>query len=427
MTHPSDDLLTQYAVGEAVDVEDHLTDCERCAQRVELVRQLLGDAVGESEESYEETPSRRLERERDAALRVIMNLPSTPDAGLRDRLLESAELRTEGGALELIGWIPQVRWSNPRRALIAASSVVDLVRSLDYESPSMRLQLEAGALRELASTHRTLAAYENALNLLRQAESIAAKLPISDVEMARVWYERGRVFLELGECGEAREWASLAAEGFRRFADQRRVNRSQYMIAASYFNEGSPAASAEAFSDLLEALRDDGDEVTIACVKSALGHISVRSGDVAEACELLQDAAATFRGRGMPVDALRSEWGMARVAMAEGRFEVAVETLRDLIDRFSRLDLAEEASLARLDLYESLLILGRIEEAEVEVRKSLEVLSGRFSRREQQRALSYLREISELRETQPDHVREVCDFLDLSRVNPKLSFSPPAS
>ncbi len=395
-------------------------------QHVELVRQLLSEAGHGGDDGSSVAPARRLERERDEAHRAIKNLPSIPEAGLSKRLLESPELRTEGGALELLDWIPQVRWSNPRRALIAASSLVDLVRSLESQSPSLQLQLEVGAVRELASTHRALAAYENALNLLRQAETIAAKLPISELELARVWYERGRVFLELGECEAAREWASRATEGFRQFADKRRFNRAKFMIAASYFNEGSPAAAAEAFRDLLGALRDDGDEVTVACVKSALGHISVRTGAAAEASALFEDAVMTFRSRGMAVDALRSEWGQARVMMAEGRFDESVEALRGLVGSFGRLDLVEEVSLLRLDLYESLLILGRIDEAEHEVRKSLEVLSGRFSRREQQRALAYLREISELAETQPELVREVRDFLELSRANPKLSFSPTA-
>ncbi|MBW3672309.1 MAG: tetratricopeptide repeat protein, partial [Acidobacteria bacterium] len=257
--------------------------------------------------------------------------------------------------------------------------------------------------------------------------SLVDELPISELEVARVWYERGRIHLELGECSEARRWAKKAAEGFECFGDQRRKNRSMYMVAGSYFNEGSMRAAADAFLALLDVFEDDHDEVSVACVSSALGHIFVREGRTSEALAMFRRAISIFRNRGMSVDAMRAEWGLARILIAENDFEAAVEKLRKLIQQFLSLKLVEEASLVRLDLYEALLLLDRRNEAEAEVRESLSVLSGRFSQREQQRALAYLREISELRQPRPEWVREVSDFLDLSRLNPGLEFTRGAN
>lgn len=57
------------------------------------------------------------------------------------------------------------------------------------------------------------------------------------------------------------------------------------------------------------------------------------------------------------------------------------------------------------------------------IRESVTALSGRFSRREQQRAIAYLQEIAQLDDPRPEQVREVADYLDVSRFNPHLSFS----
>lgn len=425
MDHPPEDLLTQYATGVAVDVGDHVDRCDQCARRVETVRQLLHDSLGDEAAGNIEAAVQVRERERERARKAISALSGLEDQRLRDVLLDSPELRTEGGVLELLEWLPGVRWARPQRALVAAASVMELIAKLNDGSPMLTRSL-VSAVRELSSVHRALGQYDDALNRLKEAESIAEELPISELDLARVWYERGRIHLELGDCEEARRWAQLAVGGFRSFNDQRRINRAMYMIAASYYNEGSMTAAAESFDTLLGALHDDGDEITVACVKSALGHIFVRVGKVSDAPALFDEAISIFRGRGMSVDVLRARWGKARVAMACARYDQAVDQLRRLTEQFSDLELLEEASLVRLDLYECLLILGRVEEAESEVRESLSVLSGRFSRREQQRALAYLREVSDLRRPQPESVRVVTDFLDLSRSNPRLAFSPTA-
>ena len=421
MNHPSQDLLIQLAAGVETDIGEHVEECDLCSRKVGEISALIS---GHDREHPGQSDSPRA-TERDAAHQTISKLQAVSDQNLRERLMSARELRTPGGIDELLDWLPGVRWSRPERALIAANVVVDLLDELPGDSPNLLAQLRVGALRELASALRALGRYDQALEVLREAETHAETLPISELELARIQYERGRTHLELGECEEARLWASKATDGFRRFGDQRRVNRAAYMIAASYFNEGNMDASAEAFLKVL-ALAEGGDETTTACTRSALGHVYVRTGRASEAVPLFRKAIATYRERGMFVDVLKSEWGLARVLIAESDYERAIETLRGLARQFQDLKLIEEASLVRLDLYEALLIVERLDEAEAEVRSSLDVLSGRFSRREQQRAVAYLREVVELREPRPEWVREVSDFLDLSRANPQLTFEAPA-
>jgi tetratricopeptide (TPR) repeat protein len=430
MSHPAEDLLIQFALGVASDdeIESHLCLCSDCAREVEALRNLAAEERPHDRDRLDSLVrlERQLDQERDDALRALAAL-ELRGVNLEDTVLSENALHSAGGIQVLLNHVAGVRRSDPSAAVQLGRIALRLVVSLPTENLSIpRNHLQVDALREYASSRRAIGDYEDSLRLLEEAEGIAETLVVGDYEIARLRYERARTYLDFGECEKAREWARSAAETFALFGDQRRVNRSRYLMAGCLYYELRNEEAVKEFSRLLPRLEEDGDLQSLVVAWNALGHLCARLGRPEEGRPLLYRALELSRREGMQADHLRARWGLGLSDLSKGEYDPALAPLGESAEGFEAIGLLEEAALVKLDLAQALLVLGRLTEAEAACRQSLDVLSSRLPHRAQKRALASLREIVESRELSPEALDEMGVFLYASRFNPSLSFGGSA-
>ncbi|MBW3670493.1 MAG: hypothetical protein KY432_02340 [Acidobacteria bacterium] len=423
MNHPPVEVLIQHAFGMTTVESQHIAACGACADEVEELSSIkTATRTLEMPADLAEMGS-RFDAEKSAAHDVLAGLEPS---GILDALSSSAELATEGGLQALIESIPSIRRSDPVSAFELAQ---ELILTLEVRAASDQWSLAeetyADALREAAACARVLSRYDEALELLEDAERRARNLPTGDYLLGRIWYERAGIGVWRAS-SRTREWASRAAEVFARFGDTRRYNRSRYLVAISYYNDRDYRQTIEALYELLPHLEADEDRETRAAACSVLGHALLRDGSSQGASRAFSEAMAAYESLDRPIDRLRASWGLARTDLKLGNLEQALQSLQQLRSRFRDVRLEEEAALVGLDVTETLLLLSDHEAALVVCRESMETLDERFSGREQKRALAYLSEITNTRMNIED-LSYVSDFLFDSVSQPGLLFLNPSA
>lgn len=423
MNHPPVEILIQHAFGMTTDESQHIAACGPCTEEVEELSSIkTASRTLEMPAELAEMES-RFDAERSAAHDVLAGLEPS---GVRNALFWRAELATQGGLQALIETVPSIRRNDPARAFeLAQELIVTLEARAASDQWSLAEEMYADALREAAACARVLSRYDEALELLEDAERRARNLPTGDYLLARIWYERAGIDVSR-EGSRTREWASKAAEVFARFGDTRRYNRSRYLVAVSHYNDRNYRQTIGALYDLLPHLEADEDRETRAAAWSMMGHALLRDESSREASRAFSEAMAAYESLDRPIDRFRASWGLARTDLKLGNLEQALQSLQQLRIRFHDIGLEEEAALVDLDVTEALLLLSDHEAALVTCRDAMETLNERFSGREQKRALAYLSEITTT-SLKVEDLSYVSEYLFDSVSQPDLLFLNPSA
>lgn len=422
MTHPPVEILIQHALGMDTIEANHIAECPECLGEVEELSVICATRPSREMPAALAELSSRFDEEKSAARALLDRLGP---AEIRDAMLSRDELSTDGGMQALIESIPSIRRKDPARALgISQELIVGLEAGITGpDTRGLRAEMHSDALREAAACARVLGRYDDALGYLEDSETLASELPAGDYLLGRIWYERAGI--EVSREGEgAREWAARAAEVFARFGDNRRHNRSRYLVAISHYNDRNYRRTIEDLNELLLLLEADDDRETQAAAWSVLGHSLLRDDSAEEARDAFSQAIAAYERLDRPIDRLRSSWGLARAELKLGSPVHSLSVLEGLTVNFRRVHLDEESALVGLDITEACLLLGDHDRALAVCRESMQTLNDRFAGREQKRALAYLAELAGTR-MDVDDVRHVSAFLFDSVSHPDLPFSHP--
>lgn len=418
MTHPPVEILIQHTLG-MTDVAEsgHIVDCGVCGEEIERLGVTFAGAASRvfPHDLARYEASLCSERAEGRAL-----------VGLSADELEIALARgTRGmGAIrEVLESVPALRRRDPEEAMRVVSVLLATTGRAEQEPD---LELRADILRESACSARVLGRYGESEQRLDEAERLASALstPGSEFLLGRIWYERAA--LAMNDQRKVEPWAEKAAEVFLRYGDAKRLNRTRYLLAAAAVNEGRYRDAIDRLDDVLRQAETGQDRSLRAMCSSLLGQALTREDRLAEARDAFRSAADGFEMLGLEVDRFRARWAMARVDVKLGAWDLAWSKLREVREQFHALHLLEEYGLAGLDLAELMLLLDEDGEARELCLESMTILNERFGGREQQRALAYLRELTERQEIAAESLQHVTEFLhDVAR-QPGLAFTPPA-
>lgn len=428
--HFPEEVLLLFAVDpgsseDPIEVESHLRECPECRSIVGTISAVRSSPpLPRMETTSLEDLELRLSDQTVEAGPAIEQLLQRPPEHWPEIARSDSRLCTVGGLRAVLQVIPDLRRSEPERALELSRLVSSLCESLIAENPSFVAHAHASAWKERAITLRILGRFEESISALNGAENRFVKLPVAEFDLAGVWYQRAMVLRELDQLDEALRWIDRAEVVFERFGQTRMTNRARYVRGAILFRRGEIDRAEEIFRDLLPRLERSDDEQTVALLYNSLGQCAVERHPL-EAELFLVRAVRAFEALGYELDLLRARWGLARVFLATGRNPQAITTLEGLEHAFARRGAEDDAGLVALDRAEGLLALDRAAEATAVCRAALERLRG-SSPRNVIHAVEFLRDAAAQGTATPALVRHVRRFMEKAPKQPALIFAPPA-
>lgn len=444
MEHPSDDVLSAYALDSALvpsrtAVDDHLLTCADCRARLEMIRSfdaLLRDPASWSEEKpsrtrdilvQQETLHRREDIEAKELLRPVLD--GTSGSFVWANLAEKSKYHTGGVVRHLIAHADSASYSHPLYALNVAETAVAIASMLSKErySAADLTSWRGTAWKMRANALRHLGRFAKALESLDFAEREYRALPRPELDLAAVTFVRATILHEQEEHERA---AQLAAECTRQFVDlgQSELYLSAYLLQGAIAYETRDLATAERVFRQIYAHGDSTDSsMWIARASQALGLCFIESGALDDAVQHLTTALRRFKDLGVLVEEIRCRWALARVAQKGPAPEAAISRLKAVREEFTNLGVTTDAALVTLDLMETYLMLRKWREVRraagnvVTLFREAGMLTGAIT------AANWLRHAARMKSITPTMLDAVRRYLRRVDLQPDFSFVPPTA
>lgn len=426
MTHYDEEKLILYAVApeecrDRMEIREHIEACAPCEKDFQTIRRQLGGDPAIQLQALE----RILDVEaqiagEEAAFETWLKESSNRNEARLTRILNSM-----GGLRALLRHLPDLRRKAPVRTLELAELALESSASLDqriYERDAIA-HLRGLLWKECANTQRVLGRFQEAMTSLDHAEE-QFRNSVQEHELAGVWYVRAATLREIDDLGLADLWLTEALDVYRRFGDSWMENRATYMQGAILYRQGRFAEARETFERLIPLVKAEGDEATLASLLSATGQVAVDLGDFATAESRLDEALRLYTRLELPLEALRVQWGVARLKISTGRFQEGIQALREVQSSFRSHQLVDEQNLIGLDLTDALLATDNPEEAAKACEAIVSGLRATGSTPNLLRAAEYLREATARRNATRTLVLEVRTFFEQARKSPGKQFQP---
>jgi tetratricopeptide (TPR) repeat protein len=317
--------------------------------------------------------------------------------------------------------------SEPLEALIfadLAQTVADLLPDDTYPNNAV-YELRGTASKERANALRRLAEFDEALESLRRAEEAYGHLRSSGHGLAAVELIRAGVYYERGELKEATKHVELAEHGFEHQGLERQRMKAVLLRGEIAYEALDYAGAAKIFQEIIEFGEKISDARWTARGSYCRAACELERGNVAEAVMLYQTALMIFREIGPVEDRISTEWGLARVALHDGKATDAVRSLRDVITALEQIGTVGNAALAGVDLSEALLVLERWDEIVKVAARAFRVLKKAGNVTGALTALAYLKEAAAKRQLTPEALNVVREYLRRVEHEPDLLFVAP--
>ncbi|PYQ28766.1 MAG: hypothetical protein DMF56_13885 [Acidobacteria bacterium] len=370
--HYDDDSLIALASA-SVAMDEHLTACSDCRERLETYR-LIAEAMADettwntrplSDAPVPETIANlrgfadRMAIEDAEAAQLLPNLLVGPREQWMSTLHHHSEYRTAGMVRKLLEAVPTALDIMPRDAVELTALAIEIADNLETATP----QLRGAAWRERAyalfytgdfvGAEKALCASERHFT-----ESVANEYDLARVGVVRALVERG---LEryTSAIGHARESARL----FRMYEDKTRNASARLaevnLLLISHQYDRAYTALVAFRNELCRELDSDA----YGRVLANLGYCCWKLSRSDEALHYLDAAAQLFEELGVSTEATRARWNAARVLAAEGRINDALPRLRAVVTEVERTGMMASATEASLEIAELLLATGAFDEA----------------------------------------------------------------
>jgi len=307
--------------------------------------------------------------------------------------------------------------SDPEMSVKLTTLATSIADRLENDTSSSVCLLRSNAWREHAESLTFVGRNEEAFAALERAEEELAKGGSPDFDRARLVLTRANVLHQVHRGLEAVFQVREAAAVFLRIGEMRQFVNARLIESTILYLAGRPADALAAWRDLDRDLGGGSKDASASAMMFHTIALCFRGlGDFAGARTYFARAKANFIAAGSTADAVKVDWSVARVLLAEGRLVEAVSALTVVGVEFGRLSMRVEEALVGLDRVDALLALDR----SIEARKICPPIIAAFNAsgldRETARALAYLHdalrrssrhatEVSDIRSVTIPHVR----------------------
>jgi tetratricopeptide (TPR) repeat protein len=439
--HISDEVLIAYADDpeSAPAIEAHLRACSACWNALSFYRTL--NAELREEETWrtekELTTSSGLQAVRDfadriasedaEAARLLEHVIDSPYRFTRANIITKKRFHTGGVVRKLCEAVREQCDLEPPYAMELVQAAQAIAESLpnDYYPAAAVYELRGRAWKEYATVCQYLGRFQNGLDALHRAESAYRHLGDSGLGLAAVKLSRAILLWKLKRYSEALPLARSAAADYASRRETRRYVEAQEVEAVILQGVGNLSAAREIYRkefNLADSLED------VEMKARAAGNLGINyrdSGDLGNASKYLIIALQLFQGLGQGVKVARTRWSIARLSLAAGNFRDAERYLRVAQRDLEEKGLRSDATEARLDLAEALLMLDELEEVEslcTEVAgfyRQTRIVTGALT------AATFLKEAAVKRLLRREHIQQVRDYLVELNEHPELAFATP--
>ncbi|MEO8381859.1 MAG: hypothetical protein ABI779_19515 [Acidobacteriota bacterium] len=307
-----------------------------------------------------------------------------------------------------------------------AQVIADLLPDDIYPNNAV-YELRGTAWKERANALLRQAEFDEALESLRRAEDAYAHLRSPGYGIAAVELVRGAVYYERGDLREAAKHADEAEQLFAHQGLELQRMKAVLLRGEVAYEALDYATAATTFQQVTEFGEKIKDARWIAQGWYCRAAAELDRGHLNEAAVLYQKAAAIFRETGPEEDVIGTDWGLARVALHDGKATDAARRLRNVIAAFERIGRVSNVALAGIDLSEALLALERWEEIVKVSSHSFRVLKKAGNVTGALTALAYLKEAAAKHQVTPETLKVVREYLRRVEREPDLLFAPPPS
>jgi len=355
----------------------------------------------------------RLEEERAAAREQLEPLLESPERFEAARVDHDARFQSSA-VVEVLTWTAEsLHDDRPEFARVISDAAVRIAMNLAGVE-----QLRSRSLLGCAHLARgkvlfIIGRYRDAEDELRLAnDAFAADRRATDWDFARVALMHANVCVETDRLDEALEQASRAATRFGMFGDTARYLAARMVEGHVLFMNRDYGNAARVLDRVAEQARRIGDALHRARACQSAGNCYIELGEPSRAEARLREALALWNELGLEVERIRTNWSLGVLAKARGDLDGAIVRLEDAYRAFEAAGVVNDAAMARLELAEVLLLVGRAADVREVLRGVVVRFTGEGLMRNANVALAYLREAVESGAVEQRVIQHVRRYLE---------------
>lgn len=417
-----------------------LTGCRECRERSagrwgpEVARRPDHGADGRFDQIFARAARAALglgamiDEERKTAPALVAELGRHPFERQLLLVANSRRFRTYGLAEALCAAAFGSGFRDPRRAIEQARVALEISDRLPASRYGERLVNDLRA---------------RSWGTLGNAQRIGSRLPAAEKSIGRGLElaergtgdpsERARLlsFLASLRTAQRRFDEALAVEDrvlrlYRELGDRHMIGRTEAHKAFVLRCMGEPEKAIELSESALQHLDPKRNARDVLSARQGLAHSLLRLGRAQEAAGQMASLRREAEALGNELDMLRCDWLEGKILHRQGRLARAETRLREVRDRFIRLEIAYDAALATLDLAAAVFDLGRVREVGRLLGEAIPLFRALGIHREAIAALAFLKQASELEQLTAGLIEATARFVEEARRNPQLRFRSPA-
>lgn len=346
----------------------------------------------------------------------------TPESITADEAFHSA-----GAVRVLRAEAARARERVPERALVLTDAAIAIVEALRQYPPALTAMLRASAWRGRADALRYLGRYPEALSALDEAEGALELVRARGFEEALITFVRATVLWKMGRLDEAMRLAQSATNTFRDYGDEDRVVKARILEGAILFDRGEYRDARGVYASILPAVQRMDDIGLSGTVMNDIGACEQELGEHDAAARHFARALELFDAATMSIEATRTRWNLARLMLARGQSEDAVQLLHRVAQEFEASASRSDAALVLLDIAEILVDQSRHAESTLIAQSLVERFTSAGMLPSAVTALRYLHESMLARTATTATIGHVREFLASLTEDPHRNFVGLAS
>jgi len=344
------------------------------------------------------------------------------------RIRTNADAATEANVRDLTDAAFPLLDREPIRADALYAEAVTLTTRLRATPPALVAALRGYAEKGRANALRMRGHYQEAMQLLIDAEQHFVDAGYCTVEIGAVRYVRASVLFKMQRWQEAQEAAAQARNIFEEEHDRTRALHARMIEGCVLVERGDLDAARAILVALLKPLSNNRHRDALARVYMNLGACDLRRREPKIARHWLSRATQLLRAIGTPSELVRARWCGAKITIFDGERTRGMRELRAVMQEFERLSMPADAGFAGLDLLEALLADGTAtKEAEQLARSLAEFFIAAGVTVSAARAIGYLRDAVAAQTADVPLVGYVRRYMHRAEVDADYPFTPPKS
>jgi tetratricopeptide (TPR) repeat protein len=344
------------------------------------------------------------------------------------RIRTTAGAATESATRELVDAAFPLLDRQPARAEQLYAAAVGLTERLATSPPLLVVALRGYAEKGRANALRMLGRYQEAMQVLIDAEQHFMDARYCTSEIGEVRYARAGILFKMEKWPQAQEAAGQARRIFEEEHNRTRALHARLLEGCVLVERGNLDAGRAVFGELLKPLAGKRHRDALARLYMNLGSCDLKRRVPKFARHWLHRATQLFRQLGMTSELARARWCGAQITIVEGDRARGIRELRAAMRDFERLSMPADAGFVGLDLLEELVADASAANEAAQLARSLaELFLAAGLNVSAARAVSYLRDAVVSRTANASLVAYVRRYVHRADVDVATQFQPPTS